>query len=244
MFAVVPVPAFLTACSTSRPMLSRSSSSTSFTTPRRRTYRRLLDRLDPGTARADRDARTGRRRRRPVVLRRPDGRGAAVVGRAGRGPAVPVPLLRDRRRHRPVAAIQWARGRYDLDALSNVFTGNDARATIVLRQLRDKVADRPDAGAGVLRERCARRVHGRGSSTRPACPPRGDRSRPVERTGRRRCGICGSGASTSCSPSTCSTRVSTCPSVDTVLFLRPTESATVFLQQLGRGLRRAPTSRC
>ena len=30
------------------------------------------------------------------------------------------------------------------------------------------------------------------------------------------------------------------PSVDTVLFLRPTESATVFLQQLGRGLRRVP----
>ena len=30
------------------------------------------------------------------------------------------------------------------------------------------------------------------------------------------------------------------PDVDTVLFLRPTESATVFLQQFGRGLRRAP----
>src|SRR5664279_3015549 len=29
------------------------------------------------------------------------------------------------------------------------------------------------------------------------------------------------------------------PSVDTVLFLRPTESATIFLQQLGRGLRLA-----
>ncbi|MFZ0158084.1 MAG: helicase-related protein [Kineosporiaceae bacterium] len=29
------------------------------------------------------------------------------------------------------------------------------------------------------------------------------------------------------------------PAVDTVLMLRPTESATVFLQQLGRGLRRA-----
>ena len=29
------------------------------------------------------------------------------------------------------------------------------------------------------------------------------------------------------------------PTVDTVLFLRPTESSTVFLQQLGRGLRRA-----
>lgn len=31
------------------------------------------------------------------------------------------------------------------------------------------------------------------------------------------------------------------PEVDTVLFLRPTESATIFLQQLGRGLRRTPT---
>ena len=28
------------------------------------------------------------------------------------------------------------------------------------------------------------------------------------------------------------------PEVDTVLFLRPTQSATLFLQQLGRGLRR------
>ena len=30
------------------------------------------------------------------------------------------------------------------------------------------------------------------------------------------------------------------PEVDTVLFLRPTESLTVFLQQLGRGLRLHP----
>src|SRR5690554_179163 len=34
------------------------------------------------------------------------------------------------------------------------------------------------------------------------------------------------------------------PEVDTVLFLRPTESATVFLQQLGRGLRKAPKKSC
>ncbi len=32
------------------------------------------------------------------------------------------------------------------------------------------------------------------------------------------------------------------PEVDTVLFLRPTESLTVFLQQLGRGLRLHPIS--
>ena len=34
------------------------------------------------------------------------------------------------------------------------------------------------------------------------------------------------------------------PEVDTVLFLRPTESATVFLQQLGRGLRPADGKSC
>lgn len=34
------------------------------------------------------------------------------------------------------------------------------------------------------------------------------------------------------------------PSVDTVLFLRPTESATVFLQQLGRGLRHEDGKAC
>ncbi len=34
------------------------------------------------------------------------------------------------------------------------------------------------------------------------------------------------------------------PEVDTVLFLRPTESLTVFLQQLGRGLRLHPEKEC
>jgi hypothetical protein len=34
------------------------------------------------------------------------------------------------------------------------------------------------------------------------------------------------------------------PAIDTVLFLRPTESATVFLQQLGRGLRLADGKSC
>jgi superfamily II DNA or RNA helicase len=33
------------------------------------------------------------------------------------------------------------------------------------------------------------------------------------------------------------------PDVDTLLLLRPTQSATIFLQQLGRGLRRTAVSR-
>ncbi len=46
-----------------------------------------------------------------------------------------------------LSAIKWSRGRYDLDALSTVYTGNDARAAIVLRSLRDKVADVGDMRA-------------------------------------------------------------------------------------------------
>lgn len=34
------------------------------------------------------------------------------------------------------------------------------------------------------------------------------------------------------------------PAIDTILFLRPTESLTIFLQQLGRGLRLAPGKEC
>ena len=37
--------------------------------------------------------------------------------------------------------IGWSRGRYDETELSNVYTGNQARAAIVLSQLRDKVLD-------------------------------------------------------------------------------------------------------
>ena len=37
--------------------------------------------------------------------------------------------------------VQWRRGGYDLAALSGVYTGNDARTRIVLKELGDKVAD-------------------------------------------------------------------------------------------------------
>ncbi|WP_373368700.1 DEAD/DEAH box helicase, partial [Mycobacterium intracellulare] len=37
--------------------------------------------------------------------------------------------------------LQWKRGGYDSSALSALYTGNDARTRIVLKELRDKVAD-------------------------------------------------------------------------------------------------------
>ena len=37
--------------------------------------------------------------------------------------------------------VQWRRGGYDMVALSGVYTGNDARTRIVLKELSDKVTD-------------------------------------------------------------------------------------------------------
>ena len=59
-------------------------------------------------------------------------------------------------------------------------------------------------------------------------------------TGRRHCWTCASGRVNVLFTADLFNEGIDLPSVDTVLFLRPTESATVFLQQLGRGLRLAP----
>ena len=133
--------------------------------------------------------------------------------------------------------LQWKRGGYDLAALSNLYTGNDARTRIVLKELRDKVADvaamralgfcvsiehaRYMADRFVAAQVRARAVS---ADTAPA-----ERQAALKALRDREINILfavdlfNEGLDI--------------PEVDTVLFLRPTESATVFLQQLGRGLR-------
>lgn len=134
--------------------------------------------------------------------------------------------------------VTWTRGRYDEAELSNVYTGNDARASIVLRQLRDKVLD---LGAMRALGFCVSVAHaefmarvfneaGVPAAAVSGTTPQGDRERSIADLRSRRLNILfavdvfNEGLDI--------------PDVDTVLFLRPTESATVFLQQLGRGLRR------
>lgn len=133
--------------------------------------------------------------------------------------------------------IHWKRGGYDLSALSSLYTGNDARTRIVIKELRDKVSEigtmralgfcvsvehahymaQRFVEAGIL----ARAVSGETSAT--------DRRDALQALRNREINILfavdlfNEGLDI--------------PEVDTVLFLRPTESATVFLQQLGRGLR-------
>jgi superfamily II DNA or RNA helicase/HKD family nuclease len=133
--------------------------------------------------------------------------------------------------------LQWKRGGYELAALSNLYTGNDARTRIVLKELRDKVGDvRAMRALGF----CVSIEHARYMADRfnaagvPARAVSAD-TQPAERQAALKAlrdreinilfavDLFNEGLGI--------------PEVDTVLFLRPTESSTVFLQQLGRGLR-------
>ncbi|MDO9457256.1 DUF3427 domain-containing protein [Nocardioides sp.] len=134
--------------------------------------------------------------------------------------------------------ISWNRGRYDDSELDNVYTGNQGRAAIVLKQLRDKVLD-----PGSMRALgfCVSVAHAQYMATVfsdagiPAravsgATPAVERQAAIDDLKSRKVNalfaadLFNEGLDI--------------PEIDTVLFLRPTESATVFLQQLGRGLRR------
>ena len=178
------------------------------------------------------------------LLRRPHRRRAAAVGRPRRRPAVPVPLLRRRRRHRP-APVTWSRGGYDeADARATSTPATTRARASSCTQLRDKVVDLGAMRAlGLLRQRRARRVHGQRLQRRrhPAlarqrADPRRERDRALAEPARGEVNVLFA--------ADLFNEGLDIPDVDTVLFLRPTESATVFLQQLGRGLRRTATRRC
>lgn len=136
--------------------------------------------------------------------------------------------------------VSWSRGQYDEGELSNVYTGNQARAAIVLQQLREKViapGEMRALGFCVGVEHARFMAEAFNAAGVPALAVSGqtspaDRQRALEDLKQRRVNalfaadLFNEGLDL--------------PDVDTVLFLRPTESATVFLQQLGRGLRRTP----
>lgn len=135
--------------------------------------------------------------------------------------------------------VEWSRGRYDESALSNVYTGNDARAAIVLKALRDKVTDLGGMRALGFCVSVAHAEYMAAVFTRAGIPSRSvsgktaaaDRARALEDLRDQQVNVLFA--------ADLYNEGLDLPDVDTVLFLRPTESATIFLQQLGRGLRRA-----
>jgi superfamily II DNA or RNA helicase/HKD family nuclease len=136
--------------------------------------------------------------------------------------------------------VEWRRGGYDLGGLDNVYTGNDERARLVISKLKE-IHGRPEKARGLgfcvsvaHAEFMARKfaeagipslaIHGTTQEEE-----RGDAPRKLERGELAflfTCDLYNEGVDL--------------PFVDTLLLLRPTESATLFLQQLGRGLRLHP----
>lgn len=143
-----------------------------------------------------------------------------------------------------ISAAQFRRGAYDVVDLDRLYTGNDARVRMVLQQVQDKHRDwRTMRALGFCvsvahAEFMARRFSEAGLpslavSANTETSERGDALRKL-RAGEVRAlfavDLFNEGVDL--------------PEVDTLLFLRPTESALVFLQQLGRGLRRHEGKDC
>jgi superfamily II DNA or RNA helicase/HKD family nuclease len=136
--------------------------------------------------------------------------------------------------------ITWRRGRgYDATELTNVYTGNDLWVGKVLAAVREKVGDpqRMRAlGFGVSIAHCeflADRFNRAGIMARAVSA----NSSASERDDALRA-LASGDVQILFSVDLFNEGIDV-PAVDVVLMLRPTESATVFLQQLGRGLRRS-----
>jgi superfamily II DNA or RNA helicase len=140
--------------------------------------------------------------------------------------------------------LRWQRGGYRVEDLDRVYTGNDVRARLVLDKVREILLDaRLARGVGFCvsvahAEFMARffNEHGLPSLALSAGSDDDQRRSAQERLRRREISfifvvdLYNEGVDI--------------PELDTVLFLRPTESLTVYLQQLGRGLRLHDDKEC
>ena len=134
--------------------------------------------------------------------------------------------------------VTWSRGRYDEAQLADVYTGNDARARIVLKQVRDKIVNVHEMRAlgfcvSVAHAEYMTRVFneaGIPARTVTGATPGADRTEALR-------DLRAADVNVLFTVDVFNEGLDI-PDVDTVLFLRPTESSTIFMQQLGRGLRR------
>ena len=138
-----------------------------------------------------------------------------------------------------LSQVEWKRGNYDTAQLDRLYTGNDARASKVIRELRDKVTGTEHMRAlgfcvSVQHAHYMAKVFNAAGIPSVAVDggtDEADRARALDQLLNREIN--------------CIFAVDLfnegldIPQVDTILMLRPTQSATIFLQQLGRGLRRA-----
>lgn len=143
-----------------------------------------------------------------------------------------------------LSAVKWSRKGYDVGGLENLYTANDARVNLVLEQLRHKLRD-----VGQMRALgfCVSIAHARFMADRftqarlPAVAVTAESDDNERASALQRLQ---SGQLRAIFAVDVFNEGVDLPAVDTLLFLRPTESALVFMQQLGRGLRRFEGKDC
>jgi superfamily II DNA or RNA helicase/HKD family nuclease len=139
-----------------------------------------------------------------------------------------------------LSALEWRRGGYVPSQLSAVYTGDHRRVDLILSELHDKLADpvRMRALGFCVSVEHARfmaerfRAAGFAAEALDASTPADLRHEALRRLQ--------AGELQILFAVDLFNEGLDIPSIDTVLLLRPTESAVVFLQQLGRGLRLSP----
>ncbi|AZS87006.1 DUF3427 domain-containing protein [Streptomyces griseoviridis] len=136
--------------------------------------------------------------------------------------------------------LNWRSGTYDQSQLGELYSADNARARIVLKQVRDKVSNPENMRALGF---CVSRKHAHFMAKCFRDAGLKAEALDGESTAETRDRILAelkSGEIQVVFSVDLFNEGLDIPDVDTLLLLRPTSSATVFLQQLGRGLRRTP----
>ncbi|TCC55110.1 DUF3427 domain-containing protein [Kribbella pittospori] len=138
-----------------------------------------------------------------------------------------------------LADLQWKRGRYDEQQLEKLYTGNDRRAAIVLGQVRDKLTDLRTMRALGFCVSVAHAEYMADVFSKAGIPARAVSGQTLTAERDQALRDLKDLRVNALFAADLFNEGLDLPEVNTVLFLRPTESPTVFLQQLGRGLRQS-----
>ncbi|WP_127019770.1 DUF3427 domain-containing protein [Rheinheimera mangrovi] len=140
-------------------------------------------------------------------------------------------------------SISWNRGRYDISQLSNLYTHNQSRVNKILQSMQQIITDIGNMKALAF---CVSREHATYMCSQFLL--KGIKSDVLisdnshDRQQKQKAIRSGS-INVLCVVDIFNEGVDI-PEIDTLLLLRPTESLTIFLQQLGRGLRLADDKEC
>lgn len=143
-----------------------------------------------------------------------------------------------------LSKLRWTKGGYDKIALQNVYTGNRRRAELIVRSLTQYITDMDEVkGLGF----CASVDHAVfmanyfNTSHIPSLALTANSRDDIRKEAKQRLA---NGEIRFIFVVDLYNEGVDIPAVNTILFLRPTESLTVFLQQLGRGLRLFTNKEC